>query len=120
MSATARAVSFSSNHVSFDVANPTSGSLVMTYSDGWSPHWQARLDSNDVAVIRSDLAYKAVVVPPGTHRVEFTYVDRLSDAVFAAHTAASIAFLLLLAIVLRSGPRRPRLMPSSNPVLTAT
>jgi hypothetical protein len=112
--ATARAVSFSSNHVAFDVTNPSAAPVVMTYSDSWSPQWRARLDATVVPVMRSDLAYKAVMVPPGSHRVEFTYEDPLAGIIFATQTAGTIAFLVFLAAGIGRGALRPRPLRSPD------
>jgi hypothetical protein len=115
-SATARPVFFSSNHVAFEVTNPTAVPLVMTYSDSWSPHWHARLDSASVPVMRSDLAYKAVLVPPGRHRLDFTYEAPLSRLMFATQTAGSVAFLVFLGAVIGRGAlhSRPRRSPEPH------
>ncbi len=92
----ARNTSFSSNRAEFDVDNPTNVSLVMTYSDSWSEHWQARINDKDAQILRSDLAYKAVVIPPGRVRVQFQYRDRRAETVFASQALASVSFVLFL------------------------
>ncbi len=97
---TARNSSFSSNQAEFDVENPTSASFVMTYSDTWSDHWRARINNKDAQVLRSDLAYKAVVIPPGRVRVQFQYRDRWAEIVFASQALASVGFVLFLAFLI--------------------
>jgi uncharacterized membrane protein YfhO len=47
------------------------GLLVVT--DAWAPGWHARLGGKELKVQRVDYLFRGVVVPPGTHIVEFTY-----------------------------------------------
>jgi hypothetical protein len=93
---TAANVRFTSNRAEFIVENPTGRPVVMTYSDGVAAYWRARVNDVDVPVLRSDLAYKAVVVGPGTNRVEFEYRDGLAETVFVLQGLASLALLLFL------------------------
>jgi len=99
---------FRSNRVDFDVQNDGSTPLVMTYSDGWSERWHARVAGADARLFRSDLGYKAVVVPPGASRVQFTYVDPWMIGVFALHGGADVVFAAGLAwMLLRRISERP-------------
>ncbi len=66
-------LSFSSNHLTLDVENPAPAPAWMVYCDVWHPGWTARIDGRPVAVERANLAYKAVLVPTGRHRVEFRF-----------------------------------------------
>ena len=104
---------FTSNRAEFDVENQTASPLVMAYSDSWSGHWEATVDGKRAEVLRSDLAYKAVVVPPGKTRVVFAYRDRLAELVFTEQSVASLAFVaILIAPAFRrliSSPRPPTL-----------
>jgi hypothetical protein len=97
----ARVVGFSSNSAAFDVDNPAGRPLIMTYSDSWSDRWQARLNGTPAPVLRSDLAYKAVIVPSGKSRVEFRYKDRLEQFVFALQSLASASFLVFFGWLIR-------------------
>ena len=103
----ARNTLFSSNRAEFDVDNPTSLSLVMTYSDSWSEHWRARINDKDAQIFRSDLAYKAVVIPPGKVRVQFQYRDRWAETVFASQALASAGFVLFLGFLIWSKTTSP-------------
>ena len=80
----------------------------MTYSDSWSPHWGAQVDGVPAPVWRSDLAYKAVVVPAGQSRVSFEYRDRLAEGVVVLQGAGSLGFLLFLAWLIGRAIREPR------------
>ena len=40
------------------------------------PGWEALVDGTTVPVLRTDVAFRAVAVPPGEHRVSFVFVPR--------------------------------------------
>lgn len=49
---------------------------VLTYLDAMYPGWQATIDGEPTPIYSSAEAFKAVVVPPGTHRVRFEFHNR--------------------------------------------
>jgi hypothetical protein len=111
-----RIAAFTSNRAEFDVENQTAVPLLMTYSDSWNEHWEARVNGQVAEVIRSDLAYKTVVVPPGKARVVFDYRDRLAELAFAEQGAASLAFV----VVLIAPAFRRRLISAPRPAMPRT
>jgi len=78
------------------------GYLVLT--DAYYPGWRALTDGLETPIYRADLLFRAVYVPAGQHRVEFTY-DPLS---FKLGAAISLTALLGLAagIAALAGRRR--------------
>ena len=44
--------------------------------DGYDPGWKARVDGQEAPVRRANLAFRAVPVPPGKHRIEMVYRPR--------------------------------------------
>jgi hypothetical protein len=74
---------------------------VLVLADAFYPGWQARLDGAPTPLLRADTAFRAVLVPPGTHRVEMRYRPRsfrlgvglatLATVVLAAGAVASLA-----------------------------
>jgi len=59
---------------SIDVeVGPLDGPRILTFVDAFYPGWRAQVDGEDVPILRADSAFKAVVVPRGTHRVAFEF-----------------------------------------------
>ncbi|HWC64925.1 MAG TPA: hypothetical protein VG777_02500, partial [Thermoanaerobaculia bacterium] len=71
-------------------------------SETFDPHWRARIDGRPAAVVAADFAFQAVAIPPGSHRVVFSY----SDPAMAAAMVVSLAALLACAIALRPSNAR--------------
>ena len=44
--------------------------------DGFDPGWRARLDGQPAALLRANLAFRAVAIPEGNHRIELVYRPR--------------------------------------------
>lgn len=72
-------------------------------NQSWDPGWTATIDGELTPVLRRDLAFCAVEIPPGNHVVRLAYRD--SKVVVGALTTAAAA-LLLCGITL--GHRRAR------------
>ena len=62
---------------------------LVVLSDPWYPQWQAYVDGKRAELVRVDHAFRGVVVPAGTHRVEFRYED-------AAHKKGVVLALLTI------------------------
>ena len=69
----ARVTEYGPNRVILDL-DGTGGWLVL--SDVWFPGWTCRVDGVEVPVERANHAFRAVPVPPGSKRVEFTFAPR--------------------------------------------
>jgi hypothetical protein len=46
---------------------------LLLWSQGYSPHWRARVDGREVPTLPVNCAFVGVFVEPGAHRVEFAY-----------------------------------------------
>lgn len=70
------------------VSNPADQTTWLMVSDAWYPRWQARVDGGRVPLLRANLAFRAVPIPPGTHELEM----------FCQGTDLLIGFLLSLVL----------------------
>lgn len=54
-----------------EVEAPDGGFLVL--HDAWHPWWRAERNGEPVSILRADLLFRAVAVPPGRHEVRFRF-----------------------------------------------
>ncbi len=66
-----RNTQYAPEHISMEVTADSAGYLVLT--DAWYPGWTATVDGEPVEILRADVAFRAVRIGVGTHRVEFRY-----------------------------------------------
>ncbi len=101
------------NRLRIDVTSENGGLLVV--SENWMPGWRATLAANGVTaaqpvpVWRADLTLLGVPVPPGTSTIELVYQPD-SVRLGLVISGATLAFVLLLAIVRHRRPRPDRSM----------
>jgi hypothetical protein len=67
----ARIVRYADTEVDIAVEAPAGGILLL--ADVWHPWWRARIDGAPTDILKADVIFRAVVVPPGVHRVRFTF-----------------------------------------------
>jgi uncharacterized membrane protein YfhO len=46
---------------------------LLVLADTWFPGWHAKVDGRDAPIVRTDQLLRGVVIPSGTHSVEFVY-----------------------------------------------
>lgn len=84
---------------------------ILTYLDSHYPGWKAYLDSKPVPIYLANDAFKAVVVPEGTHTVRFEFRPWRVYAGIATSLATALAILGYLFVVfviqMRRGSPRP-------------
>ncbi|MCB1521332.1 MAG: hypothetical protein KDJ37_12255 [Hyphomicrobiaceae bacterium] len=68
---TARIVTYTNTEVVVDADGPDGGFLVL--NDIWHPWWQATVDDVPAPIIRANVLFRAVAIPPGKHRVRFAF-----------------------------------------------
>ncbi|MFN2132072.1 MAG: YfhO family protein [Anaerolineae bacterium] len=85
------------DRISLQVETAAQGLLVLT--DTYAPGWTARVDGRPTPVYVADHAFRAVVVPQGTHAILFRY-DPLSFRIGAALSGLTASALLTLAAAL--------------------
>lgn len=62
---------YSSTEIVIDVVSARE--QVLTLADQYYPGWEAFIDGKPVEVLRANYAFRAILMPPGPHRVEFKY-----------------------------------------------
>lgn len=82
---------------------------ILTFIDSYYPGWRASLDGGEIDILRADDAFKAVVVPEGTHRVEFRYQSKTTSMGLAISLATySLLAGVLLVILYKKATIRRR------------
>ena len=74
---------------------------LVVFTDGWDPGWRVTVDGAPVELLRADVAFSAVAIEPGAHRV----VQRYASRAFGAGVLVSLATLLGVALWMRWRPR---------------
>jgi len=77
--------------VVIDAVAPRAGWLLL--SDTWYPGWKATVDGRPAPVLRANVAHRAVPLPPGNHRVVFSFRPASTARGFVI-SAAGLAILL--------------------------
>jgi len=64
-------VSYQNTEVKLEVDSPDGGWAVL--NDVWHPWWYVDLDGKPAQLLRANVLFRAVAVPPGHHEVRFTF-----------------------------------------------
>ncbi len=88
---TARIAGYEHERVTIDTEAPQRRLLVL--SDTWFPGWRATVDGVPAPIARANVAFRAVTVPAGRHRVVFDYAPG-SFRVGAAITGAALLLIV--------------------------
>ena len=78
------------------LAVSTNGGGFLVLSENAYPGWRARVDGAEVSIHRADITLQGILVPPGTHRVEFTMESPTLHAGLVLSGAGVAACALLL------------------------
>lgn len=68
---TASILSYANTRIEIDAESPDGGYVVL--NDIWHPWWVAEIDSTRAPIVRANVLFRAVAVPPGRHRVTFQF-----------------------------------------------
>ncbi len=68
---TARILRYQNTDIAIEADAPGGGFVVL--NDVWHPWWRATVDDKPVDILKANVLFRAVVVPPGKHVVRFTF-----------------------------------------------
>jgi len=68
---TVRIVQYDNTVVTIDADAPAGGLLVL--NDVWHPWWRASLDGAATAILKANVLFRAIALPPGRHQVRFEF-----------------------------------------------
>jgi len=106
----ARVVRYEDRRVDVEFQAAEKGWLVL--NDVFYPGWVAELDVEPVEILRANLAFRAVAVPPGRHTLVFRYRPW---SVTAGLWISALSLVLLLPLALLLAGRGTRGMPLPKP-----
>ena len=66
-----RIVSYRNTEVILEADSPDGGFVVL--NDLWHPWWFAEIDGKPAPILRANVLFRAVAVPPGRHTVRFVF-----------------------------------------------
>lgn len=66
-----RIARYENTHVEIEADAPSGGFVVL--NDVWHPWWRASVDGKPADILKADVLFRAVAVPPGKHTVRFTF-----------------------------------------------
>jgi hypothetical protein len=98
------------------MAVSTNGGGLLVLSENAYPGWRARIDGAEVPIYRVDVTLQGIVVPRGTHRVEFTMESRTLRAGVALSGVGVAACVLVLVF----GARRRKQAGAVTPAARTT
>jgi hypothetical protein len=80
---------------------------LLVLADSWYNGWQATIDGEPAPILRADLMFRAVLLPPGAHQVVFQFTpDSLRvGALVSGAALLAILGLLVLAVALNRRSR---------------
>jgi hypothetical protein len=109
---TSRIIEWASDRVALEAHLAAPGWVVLV--DAYDPGWRVEVDSRPAALLRANLAFRAVAVPPARHHVLLRYRPRevLTGVALTLLTAAAAAAACWLSSGRARGPARPPSVPA--------
>jgi len=93
-------------HVHLDVDARGPGPSFVAINQTWDEGWRTTIDAAPARLLRTEIALSGLVVPPGRHRVELTYVDPWVSAGMGVSLGAAFICLALIAVAALRRRRR--------------
>jgi hypothetical protein len=101
-----------------DIKVRTDRRSLVVLADQWYPGWRVTVDGKSADLVRTDHAFRGVVVPAGDHDVRFTYVDQRLR--FGGGLAGlTVVALLLVPLLLRRRRTRAAATAAGAPAAEA-
>ena len=98
-------------HADVRIRTNSATPAVLVLSDSWHPNWRARIDGAETTVGLVNMAFRGVVIPPGSHHIEFRY--RPKTLTFGLWIS-TLTFMTLGALAVRERFSAPVSMPPSS------
>lgn len=92
-----RGIQWRANGVSLTVADAPANRILL-FTDADYPGWHAAVDGEKTSIYRANDAFKAILIPPGTHQVQFKFRPRTVYAGLGI-SGATLGLLLALAFL---------------------
>jgi len=64
-------VKYGNTEIELEADSPDGGWVVL--NDVWQPWWFAEVDGRPAEILRANVLFRAVAVPPGRHKVRFVF-----------------------------------------------
>jgi hypothetical protein len=68
----ARLLRYANTEVAIQADAPAQGGVLLL-NDVWHPWWRATVDGREAEILKANVIFRSVAVPPGTHIVRFTF-----------------------------------------------
>jgi hypothetical protein len=81
---------------SLELSVQSAGSSLLVMSENYYPGWKARLDGRAAEIYRTDIAFRGVVVPAGSHQLRMEFHPIVFPLSMANSLAAAVVLLLLV------------------------
>lgn len=93
---------------------------ILVFMDSWYPGWRAWVDGSEVQLLKAHDAFKAIVVPAGTHTVTFAFRPKsfYSGLIISLATFSGLLGLLIGTIIASCKRRRSFLILNGSPKRT--
>ena len=93
------------NRQTYSVDAHSEGVLVV--SDIWFPFWKVKVDGQDSPLLRTDFAFRGVLLKPGKHEVEFEYHSPWIRTGLLVSLASLVGLLLFAGLAVFGRRRKP-------------
>ncbi|MGC9111349.1 MAG: YfhO family protein [candidate division WOR-3 bacterium] len=101
-------ISYDPNRIQIQAQLSQPGMLIL--SENYHPDWQVRVDNRTTRLLPAYHTLRAVVLEPGTHELEFTYLPRYFHlgTILTLLTTLALILILILALIRRRKPELAR------------